>query len=869
MPSRKDCIDDILQRTGGRKSRREVEDALDDIFEAAKSYEQDGLSPDEAYAKARDERLEREGERAALARRQERENAFKAIELQRWTDRVAKEDKLPRHLAGEAMLTGVNPAAYGSQNSIAARRLTLRDKWLGDAGLDGALERAGLFKEFATGVHDRDVGRELYEYDKGPYGSPGITKNEKARQIAEILHTVDKQALADHNQAGGFIRSLFGHMAKTTHDPDAIRYAAAGGRNRPLLSFDLNPWAVGGTDADAAQWIADIERHFDMRKSFGNMPPKERQDILRQMWGAFARGDHFDYSVAVGNEPIHPNVAAKAAAHRELIPKSADDWLAYNDKYGLYRNIREAKLAAYEHLANQTALIARLGTKPSETFEEWIKFQKGAIKDPEERRRFDKHEHVLRNEFAWLDGSANRPINKIAARIIRNWMAWERMSMLGRVPFTHIAGLPTKSAELRYWGAGMADRFGSVLRGVMDTDAEMKRALWTSADATRSYIQSKYDAADAPSGIVHRMENLFMRLTMVPRLLDNERVNTEQVFAHLVGSKRGLAWAAIDRDKQRVLRAFGIEEPEWKALNKVEWTRGRGMDGDAAYLTPSDALKLSDDDIRAYLEERPLAGQRAIAPDEAAIARARNDLAERLASAYGERARYAMFVPGVRAKARLFGQLQQTNPWLYRFVQLTAQFRLWPMEMFYRTWGREIFGRKGDPVMGRMAAALELAVASMVFGIVSNAMREATQGQDPITHMRAHPLQVVLDGFLRSGAGTIFGDYLFGEFDRHGRQASAQIMGPTFGKIDQIMDLIHGGGPNERSPWRRRGADLADIVRENTPMVNLWFTAALWQYLVVYRFQEWMHPGYLARMERKLKDERGIEFMVSPRAAVR
>ena len=53
--SRKDCLDEIAGKVG--RSRKDVEDVLDDILERADQYEHDGMSPDESYAKARDEML--------------------------------------------------------------------------------------------------------------------------------------------------------------------------------------------------------------------------------------------------------------------------------------------------------------------------------------------------------------------------------------------------------------------------------------------------------------------------------------------------------------------------------------------------------------------------------------------------------------------------------------------------------------------------------------------------------------------------------------------------------------------------------------------------------------------------------------------
>jgi len=111
------------------------------------------------------------------------------------------------------------------------------------------------------------------------------------------------------------------------------------------------------------------------------------------------------------------------------------------------------------------------------------------------------------------------------------------------------------------------------------------------------------DVADAPSGLIGKMEGIFFKLTGVSSVIDNQRGDAEAMFASHIGGKRGQVWADIGPKEQRVLRGFGINEPEWKALHGVEWTKI----GDRTYLFPNDALRLSDDQVKAYIgEARPM-----------------------------------------------------------------------------------------------------------------------------------------------------------------------------------------------------------------------------------------------------------------------
>jgi hypothetical protein len=73
-------------------------------------------------------------------------------------------------------------------------------------------------------------------------------------------------------------------------------------------------------------------------------------------------------------------------------------------------------------------------------------------------------------------------------------------------------------------------------------------------------------------------------------------------------------------------------------------------------------------------------------------------------------------------------------------------------------------------------------VASAAFGVLAEALREVVQGQDPRARITAAPASYVLRGLMRSGMGTIAGDYLFGEFDRHGHSILGSLADRPMGR---------------------------------------------------------------------------------------
>jgi hypothetical protein len=58
-----------------------------------------------------------------------------------------------------------------------------------------------------------------------------------------------------------------------------------------------------------------------------------------------------------------------------------------------------------------------------------------------------------------------------------------------------------------------------------------------------------------------------------------------------------------------------------------------------------------------------------------------------------------------------------------------------------------------------------------------------------------------------------------------------------------------------------------NVFKQNAPMINLFYTRAALDYLILYSAQETINPGYLKRYERQLKQQQGVNFLLSPSTA--
>jgi len=901
--SRKDCLDDIAAKSG--RPREDVEDALDEIFNRAEGYEHDGMSRDDAYDRARDEFLKQSMEQDLLRRRAAILDMRKEIALHRFMAAMRETiTKLsPRHaktavrLALEAKLVGVNLPFLKNRLSVDAQYVALRRQLVG--GFSNDLERAGLLKVFATKHLEDKWTDELFELNREQLGKPGITKDAQALAIAKIVRKWQRQSMAMLNREGAWVRSYSGYVTRSSHDSHRINKAGM------------------------EKWVGETLGHLDLKRTFGTSDRQAALDALRAMWEPLRTGEHFDYGKPV-EEPLYPNVAKRASATRELHFKSGKDWREYNQAYGVH-NPTHTIVQSLSTAARRTALMKEFGTKPAEMFERTIGFAKATFQAeagarvsklnameaanrenatpalqakidalkaeiaaaPDQMGDWKKWEQPLRNRFAQIDGSSQRPVNKTQSDVLSNWMAIQRMSKLGRVAMTHFASLPTKAMEARYWGIPFSERYISLFRGLTEgAEGSAKRealdATLVAFENRLGHMMAMYDVADAPSGMIGRMEAVFFKLTGVSSVIDNQRGDAEAMFASHLGAKRGQAWADVGPKEQRVLKGFGIGEAEWKALHGVEWSKtGEGTPSERTYLFPNDALKLSDDQVKAYIAEAhpPGTGLMTTAED---IAKVREDLALQIATAYTDRAGYAIPMPGARVRAMLFKQNFVPGTVMNTALRLFYQFKIWPADMVTRAWEREIYGTMGDSKLDRMSGLVEAAVGAIIFGVAAEGIRDLVQGKDPIAKLKEHPIASMLEGAQRSGFGSLVGDYLLGQFDRHGFSAVASLAGPTYSQIDTLMGILHGDGSSiigagadallgtntaehkGQHPWKSRAVELLKFSRDNTPGMNLWMTSWATNALIWHRLQEWISPGYLQRAERLQKEKSGISYLLPP-----
>ena len=233
----------------------------------------------------------------------------------------------------------------------------------------------------------------------------------------------------------------------------------------------------------------------------------------------------------------------------------------------------------------------------------------------------------------------------------------------------------------------------------------------------------------------------------------------------------------------------------------------------------------------------------------------REDLAMRLHAYFNDRSEYSVIVPGVAEKAMF---LRGTQPGTIEgeAMRFIAQFKTWPAALVNRAIGREIYGGQGVP--GAVTGILHMALGSLVVGYLVGAAKDYAKGRNPRDPSSPETWMAAM---MQGGGLGIFGDYLFGQFDRAGHNFSETALGPVIGEgigdVLNIWNRIKGDAESEIDGGKKKdiAPELLRFGLNNTPFVNMFYSRLILDHLFLLQVQEALSPGYLRRYEQRIKTQ--------------
>ena len=737
-----------------------------------------------------------------------------------------------------ALLVGSERVRSGARISIDAEYKGFRGEWVG--GMIADVEKLGLMREFTSGAFDKDIYDALWRMGQKNADMTGLSP--EAVKLANVINKYQTDARNTRNRFGAWIRDLQGYITRQSHDMFKIREVA---------------------DKD---WIDFVLPRLDLDKMtrLGLISADDPVRSLRAIYDDFAAGVHM--KAQAGEADIAAlgrgaNLARRESVSRSLYFKDGLAAYEYNDRFGSGR-LAESVLAGLDASARSAALLKNLGTNPQATLMRLLdEYEDSLVGEPARRETFRAKRKIIMDMLGHVDGTANIPGNVTAAKVGSFLRALQSMAKLGGAVISSITDLSGYAAEMRYsQGKGL-------LSGVLDGMAKLTdgRAKGEKADVLASLglfhesvlgnVAARFDSPDLIGGKMAAAMQMFFRLNGLAWWTESLRDGAALSHSHYLARQSGKGWDganSIDDDLKRMLQLYNIDEGKWDILRIATMQEADGR----AYMTP-EALRTVP---RAALEN--YITQVGRVANDATVANLLDDLSQALRVMAIDRSHHAVLEPGARTRAFM---LRGTQPGTVpgEMLRYIGQFISFSIAMIQMTLGREIYGRGYDTLgeylkrgHGDMLGLAAYIGLTGLMGYAAMSAKDLLRGKEPRPPTDPRTWAAAL---IQGGGLGLYGDFLFGEFNRMGRTFTASAVGPVAGLADTAFDLFTRA---------RRGDDLAgaalNAALQNTPFMNLFYVRPVLDYLIIYRLQEAINPGYLRRMERRIERENGQSFILPP-----
>ncbi len=759
--------------------------------------------------------------------------------------------------------------------------------WMGSFLSTLEKERPGVDHLLGNKAFDTDVTREMWELRKD--GKPGSTGNDDAKYVARLLADHLETARQTLNEKGAAIGKLDGYAGPQVHDDMAMLSA---GREK---------------------WVSDIMPLLDMDRTFnGEETPESARQILRDTWDTIVTGRHLHEDTLLPGSFIPPsNLAKGMAQHRVLHFSSPDAAITYRDQYGRGSTI-QGSLGTLNHYGKFAGVMDKWGPSPKAMMLEMAsriqndlreKVSKMPAGTPEEIKAVG----ILQKQIETLNvgsedmgrleatvddmiGNLGRPVSTKLANIGSSIRATQQMAKLGGAVITSIpSDTLTAASAAMFRGHGFWKGMFATL-GEMANRTEGRQVshlIGEGFEGITGHIHAQGYAMDNLPGVAASLSEKFFKWSGLTGWTDAIRAASARVIAAHLGSNVHLGFDELHPSLQHVLSLNNIGPDKWELFRKAGQTLNNGVH----YLTPDLARRIPMADMEARLKPQfDQAESTMLKPDKNGVVTPEQqqafagykdrimqqeyrDLEIDLHRYFADETGYSVIDTDAHTRriaqgGGFGGQTYRKGTMAGEAMRFIMQFKSFPIAFSNRVLGRAIYnapnGRAAQVAhLGAIMAGLTVA------GYMAMTMKDLARGvwppRDPFRTDNwgkgfglSIPLpSTMVAAMLQGGALGIYGDFLFGNQSRMGQSYLETAAGPVIGDVGQLLNLYQAardGNPN--------AGTALDVAINNTPFVNMFYTRSALDFLFLNSLRETMRPGYLARQEQRLQQQKGQSYLL-------
>lgn len=827
------CLELALQAAGDRLSKRDVAKAFRDVDEIREGFVKRGLVDN------LDERVAGEVvKRATIAKfeaARTRRNTL--LSAQKHGDVMASHREMTANgiepwEAARAQIEGIQKSGPGTRASAwAAYEATYR-RWT-RAAWSAMEERPHLKKMVGLKSFDDNLTRELGELRPG--GQPGKTGDADAQFLAAKMAGVMELGRTETNQLGASIGRIEGYSGPQDHS------------ELMLMKY--------GRD----EWIKDILPHLDIEGAFPDVAPAKVPEVLSGIYDTIVTGISNEPTGRARGEFVGPaNLGRRFEHHRVLHFKSADDYIAYRDKYG-NGNTFIGIMRALRRQAKAAGAMEKFGPNPEYEIGRYLgevqREMKKAGAKPDDIKRLDFDR--FKGSVDIMTGLADVPANIRMAEVNSNIRSTQRMAKLGGAMITSVpADFATVAQSGFFRGNGLfrtaTQQFEAMIGSNTPEGRQIGALTVEGFDGLIGEVTRASIVNDGMPGLISRMEDKFFQFNFLTQTTDISKRAAARVVTQQLGDGAALPFNKLHPRLQNVLEMHRIGGAEWDVLRAGAFKGESGK----MYLTADRAGSLPDDLIAKYAADK-LTG---VKPEKMAevLAATRRDLEIRLGGYIVDEVRMGVLDTDYASRRiSTWGGSRPGTP-AGEAIRHVMLFKGFPIAFAQRVLGRAIWGAPGATTLDR-AINNKWHIGTMLAGMtaagyMAMSIKDMLSGnwppRDPFSK------DTIMAAMMQGGALGIYGDFLFARANRYGGGILGTAAGPVLGSANDFVTIYQNfrdGDP--------KAAQIINFIYGNTPYANLFYVRPAVDILFMNAMREWASPGYLARKEQRRLDEYGQRQM--------
>jgi len=773
-----------------------------------------------------------------------------------------------------AIMVGSYKFMQGGQNSVDARQQAIMTKYAGE--LVAALRKEKLDVLFKSRELDEKIYEAMFDPDTFNVEQAG---GPEAKRIAEIIQITQKRLMKRKNGLGAMIGELKNYVVRQTHDPILLRDGA-----RTDEQFKQA----------RAKWVAYMMQDGVLdAKTFENKPPTKdgkpysQEDFLGDMWDNLVSGNHQKVSALRGDDGKvdsiesftgPANLAKKLSQSRVIHFKSGKAAYEYSKTYSR-QSLAESVINGVTHDAQAIGLMEVFGTNPEAMFNRIINdLQKDSSMVGVDKVR--RRQGRLNNQFREIDGStrargAGLPVAFGAdfAGIAAGWRMLNNMALLGQAVISSFSDLATKAHFIntrtdRGIFGSYAEAFSDIFRGFnSDEQKELAYLLSVGVESFLGDVHARFGANDSGPGLMAKAHQMYFRANGMAWWNNAQKVGLARMMSADLARYRGKAFSDIDTRTRLNLERYGISDAEWEVMRSMEMKAADGRD----YMTPSAVETVADSVVEAAAlakinatRKRPLKKATATM-----IQKYRDDLSTKISTYLTDSADTAIPTPGAKERA-FMNQGTARGTVAGEALRAIGQLKGFPITMVMKgmVGQYQVSKQLGGGTKSGIYGLAQMMVGTTMMGYLSLTLKDIIKGKEPLEAFSVEEglnAEVLTKAFVQGGGAGIYGDFLFGEYNKYGQTLTQNLLGPTFGSIDDIAriygNVLEAAQTGDTDPLVKNATRFAV---SHTPGLNLFYTKTALDYLFIYGLMEKTNPGYLRRMERRMEKDMEQKFYFPP-----